>query len=378
MNKISRFIVFVIVISQFVISCQNRQSFIHKGVKQFTSYHHKLDSVLISADSISWDGNFFATKDYIGFADKYYCRIFKFDKNSGSLIGSMLTKGHAKTEIPSFMYAYPFANDEKRICIIDASLFMYIYNTESDTIEYRGRIDFAKDEIQKDDFSSPSVYVVMSMTDCGMDAYINDNHEVILPLSIVDRHLSRVDENRYKEGRIWGRYSLDGNKFVELFGRYPHYYLDNMASNFENFRSVPCGDEYMVCHTVDSLIYVYDNDMKSVLYTFGYEFQNADRSYSYQADNEYMSDDIKRVSLNSSLVCTNKYIMRSCFHKIMDDAQSYTSLQFYDRKTYDLVAEERIQGIIQFFSGDNNKFYGVNIKPNSNDKYYIYTFEIYN
>ena len=155
--------------------------------------------------------------------------------------------------------------------------------------------------------------------------------------------------------------------------------MEHPSPILEFFRSLPYGDDYLSCHATDSLIYVYDHDMNAVKFTFGYEFEDADRSYTgdkYESGAEYMQDDMKRVSLNASLLCTDKYIIRSCFHKILDDREAFTSVQLYDSTTMDLVAEQKVQGIIQFLKADGDKIYGVNVKPNTDDAYYLYTFEI--
>lgn len=363
------------------VSCQEQSIVIHKGEKLVTELNIKKDSILLSADSVSWNGNFFSTKDYIGFADTYYCSILKFERNTGKYLGRVLGKGKSSDEIPEFMYAYPLTNDDSKIILVGSSLDITIYNDTENVIEYRGFLDFGWNKGSKDDFSSFYVYNVMEMTDLGIDIYNAEDDFIIFPLSFVNRNLSKVNRERYLKGSIWGKYSLKEKKFKNLMGKYPDRYMNHPSPNFEYFRSTPYGEDYLACHTTDSLIYVYDKNMNKVKYTFGYEFEDADRSYTgdnYENGMDYMMDDMKRVSVNASLLCTEKFIIRSCFHKILNEQEAFTSFQLYDCTNMNLIAEQKIKGIIQFVNADDKKIYGVNVKPNKDDKYYLYTFEIGN
>lgn len=379
MKKISFHFLIAAMTVLFSVSCREQTTAIHKGERHIVGLDIRKDSFLLSADSVSWNGNFFATSDYIGFADKYYCSILKFDKNTGQYLGRVLGKGKSSLEVPEFMYAYPLANDDSRIILVGSSLDVSIYNDAENVMEYRGLLDFGWDKGSKDDYASPYVYNVMEMSDFGIDIYAGEGNTIILPLSFVNRNLTEINGERYRKGAIWGKYSLKEKKFMGLMGKYPDRYMEHPSPNFEFFRSSPYGNGYLSCHATDSLIYVYDHDMNAVKFTFGYEFEDADRSYTgdnYESGAEYMQDDMKRVSLNASLLCTDKYIIRSCFHKILDDCEAFTSFQLYDSTTMDLMAEQKVQGIIQFLKADGDKIYGVNVKPNTNDAYYLYTFEI--
>ena len=378
MKKTFQFIIVAVIIT-FSVSCREQAKVIHKGERKIVGLNIKKDSILLSADSASWNGNFFAAGDYIGFADTYYCSILKFDKKTGEYLGRILGKGKSRAEIPEFMYAYPFANDDSRIILVGSSLDISIYNDTKNVMEYRGLLDFGWDKGSRDDYASFFVYNIMEMTDFGIDIYKTEDNAIVFPLSFVNRNLSEINGERYQKGAIWGKYSLKEKQFKNMLGKYPERYKDNPCPNFEFYRSSPYGDDFLVCHATDSLIYVYDNTMNAVKYSFGYELKDADRNYTganYENGADCMRADLKHVSVNASLLCTDKYIIRSCFHKILDEQEAFTSFQLYDCATLNLVAEQKVDGIIQFVDADENKIYGVNVKPNKHDTYYLYTFEI--
>ena len=72
MKKIFQFIIVAVIIT-FSVSCREQAKVIHKGDRKIVGLNIKKDSILLSADSASWNGNFFAAGDCIGFADTYYC-----------------------------------------------------------------------------------------------------------------------------------------------------------------------------------------------------------------------------------------------------------------------------------------------------------------
>lgn len=339
-----------------------------------------VDSVRLLADPISWTGNFLSHNGMLGFADRYYCKLYLFDWNSGKLIDEMMGHGHSKSEIEELIYAYPIYNTRNRIAIVDSNLRLTVFNTETrekERTSYLGDVPFSNEDIGN--YASPGVYNLMEMAEFGSDFYQLSPDELLIPLSLIDRRLNTIDSDRYKKGHIWGRFNQKTNVIEKLSGHFPTYYKDNPAPNFEHFRYVKIEDNYYVNHTVDSLIYVY-NGQDSLLYTFGREAEYADRSYTgqnYETSIKCMRDDAKRVSLNSGLLYLEdaQLLLRETVHQLLGDSPR-TTIQLYDYKTGNLVAEQTFNCFKHFLYGKENNLFAVTGFSNEEDIYYIYKFEI--
>ncbi len=363
-------------------SCGNEMTIEHKGEKQIVQNFSEIDTIPLISDSISWVGNFFSHENNICFADRYYSSVIIFDWNTGKVIRRLLKKGHSKNEIVDFIYAYHLGGTSDCIVFIDSSKSMHIYNTRTSQFEYRGPVNMGWQSPKIGDYDDPSVYNIMELDDCGVDFYKTNDNEILMPLSFVNRNLDDIDISRYEKGHIFGKYDYKEGIFTSLFGKYPKCYLDSPAPNFENFRFIKVNNDYIVCHTADSLIYVYDNN-ENIKFSFGYEFENADRSYSgknFEQGQDYITDDLKRVTLNAGLVYSKDLnaLLRVSWNKSTSEDERTTSVQLYECSNYNLIAEKTYPGLLQFFQAANDDFYGVNLlsTDSNNDKFYIYKISI--
>lgn len=365
-----------------VCSCGKECELEHKGKKTMVGFFSEIDSIPLNADSISWNGNFFSHGDNLCFADRYYTTVLFFDWKDGMVKQKMLKRGHSKNELSNFVYAYHLGGTTDRIVFIDASNSMYIYNTTTSSFEYRGTINMGWQSPKKGDYDDPSVYNLMELDDCGVDFYKLKDHEILMPLSFVNRNLDDIDMSRYKKGHIFGKYDYKKEEITSLFGAYPKCYIDSPAPNYENFRYVRIGSDFYVCHTADSLIYVYD-EQENVKFCFGYEFFGADRTYSgknFEQGADYLKDDMKRVTVNAGLVYSKKLnaLLRVSWNKVLSENERTTSVQLYDCTNFNLIAEEKYSGLFQFLYTKDQSFYGVNLlsTEEENDKYYIYKISV--
>lgn len=375
-------LLFCFVLCLLAYSCGQTSIVEHRGEKKMVCAFSEIDTIQLYADSISWNGNFFSHGDNLCFADRYYTTVFFFDWKDGMVKQKMLKRGHSKNELSNFIYAYHLGGTTNRIVFIDASNSMYIYNTTTSSFEYRGTINMGWQSPKKGDYEDPSVYNLMELDDCGVDFYKLKDNEILMPLSFVNRNLGDIDMSRYKKGHIFGKYNYKKEEFTSLFGAYPKCYIDSPAPNYENFRYVRIGSDFYVCHTVDSLIYVYD-EQENVKFCFGYEFLGSDRTYSgkkFEQGADYLKDDLKRVTVNAGLVYSEKMnaLLRVSWNKVLSENEQTTSVQLYDCSNFNLIAEKSFVGLIQFLYTKGNTFYGVNMLSTDemSDKFNIYKISV--
>lgn len=376
MKKISCIYYFILCV--LVCSCEKEIVIEHKGEKAIACTFSDLDTIPLNADSISWVGNFFSHGDNLCFADRFYSSVLMFDWSTGVVKNRILKKGHSKNELVDFIYAYHLGGTTDCIVFIDASKAMYIYNTNTSTFEYRGPVNMGWLSPKIGNYDDPSVYNIMENDDFGVDFYKTNDNEVLMPLSFVNRNLDDIDRSRYTEGHIFGKYDYDKGEFTSIFGKYPKCYLDNPAPNYENFRYVQVGTDFYVCHTADSLLYIYDND-ENIKCCFGYEFSDADRSYSgknFECGLDYLKDDLKRVTVNAGLLYSSEMnaLLRVSWNKALSEKERTTTVQLYDCSTFNLIAEKSYFGLIHFLYTKDHTFYGVNMlsTDEDSDKFYIY------
>lgn len=375
MKRVVRVITLLICIL-LVFSCSKRK-IVHIGSRDCSEKCLKWETIDIKPDtiSISWNGNFFISMGRLCFADTYYCRLYQFDIESGHFIGMSLGKGHANNEIPDFMYAYPVKNHDELVCFINSSMYMHVFNNRTSKIERKGKIDFGWENIESDNYDSPSIYGIMELTDFGIDIYETENHKLLFPLSMVDRSIKNPRE-RFSKGKIWGVFDSEKFKIEKVFGNYPPIYEDVPTPGF-NFFSYSRNDSlYYVSHAIDSMIYV-RNSSGEMIHSFGYDCPIADRKYSKSKDifeSATFEKDLEHVSLNTGLDYipeTNMIIRTICLNM----QEPRTCVQVYDAKTFNLVNETHVNGVYRYLTYRDGKYIGINLYSDENRSIYSFTIE---
>lgn len=359
-------------------SCTNESRTSYRGSRILNRQIESLDSIVVNADSVSGRGNFFMQDSSIYFADVYYASIFQYRATDGTFLSRHFGLGQGPNELSPFLYAYPFKGGRGDCFIVDNSMNMYSYKDNEYFLERKGRIDFGWDNVDKDNYDSPSVYGVMEMTDFGIDfTYMNDS-TVLMPVNLVNRYLSNVDAKRYTKGHILAELNLKTMQVEKVVGRFPAIYKQKATPFFEFFQYALQKDTLYVSHAVDSLIYVYKYP-DELLYTMGYEVPGVNRNYTigYDSDISHFEKDIKEVGTNTGLmyIPEENLLLRTAL-KSFDSKQVY--LQAYSGAN--LVLEVNMPDFFKLLGYFDKYIYGVKMIPTETEdghmNFVFYRFKI--
>lgn len=365
------FIQFCLIIGMLVlsISCSENQNSVHKGMRLMNHRLSLVDSIMIDADATSGRGNFFMTDSFVYFVDCYYMAVYQY-RQDGTFVKRHFGKGQGPNELSSLMYSYPLKNTDGECFLIDQSNIMYSYNTDDYQLKKEGRLGFGWENVDKDNYDSPSVYNIMEMSDFGINMIALNDTLALMPVSFVNRLLGEVSVDRYHKGHILAELNLRTMKVEKVVGKLPMIYIDKPTPLFEFFQYDMSGDTLFVNHAVDSLIYVYKYP-DQLLYTMGYEVEKVNRDYTvgYEIDMKTFTDDLKKVGSNTGLAY------------VPDENLLFkTVLQgFSNRKTYlqvykgnDLILEEEMPPFFQFLGYKNGIIHGVRMRPLETEDEYMY------
>lgn len=370
-NKMRMQHLFVLISLLFVLaSCQEREGVAHVGVIKNDSTLQLVfsDSILINADSMSCNGNFYIQDSVLTFADMTLCTLFRFDLNSGKSIGNFFAKGNGHNEIPSLMYAYPVEGSKGKCYIIGNSLEIATFDNNKNEIERIGKIDFAWDKYNVG-YDATTLYNLMFMTDFGVDfSSVNDSTWMV-PVSIIDRKLKDVTTERYSKGHIFAEVNSKTFKVNKVFGSFPEIYKEKPTTLFEFFQYTKHSDTIFVNHAIDSLIYVYKYP-DELLYTIGYDVSGAKRNYKrhLSQDKASFAKEAANVSLNTGLKYDNGLLFRTV---IKDMATGKSAIQVYAENN--LVSEVQTPPMFKYLGYYRGIYYGTTFIPKELDGklYYV-------
>ena len=351
------------------ISCSENQMSVHKGKRLMTHQLSLVDSVMVDADATSGRGNFFMVDSFVYFADCYYMALYQY-KQDGTFVKRHFGKGQGPNELVSFMYSYPIKDSGGECFLIDPSNIMFSYNTDDYQLKKRGRLDFGWENVDKDNYDSPSVYNIMEMSDFGINMIALNDTLALMPVSFVDRLLGEVSVDRYHKGHVLAELNLRTMKVEKVVGKLPKIYLDKPTPLFEFFQYDMSGDTLFVNHAVDSLIYVYKYP-DQLLYTMGYEVEKVNRDYTvgYEYDMKTFTGDLKKVGSNIGL----SYVPEEnlLFKTVLEGfSNRKTHLQAY--KGSNLVLEAEMPPFFKFLGYKNGIVYGVRMLPLETEDEYMY------
>lgn len=362
----------LVVLIVLLNSCKNDENteIPFKGEKTLTWDLVDYDSVEIKSEPVSWSGFYFSTSDALGFMDEKTCELHFFDWTSGDFLKKVLKKGHSKGELPYFCCASALVGDSNRVAIYGVNNYLYMYDLKKDNLENYGFVNFGYEHKgASDDFENPSNYKL-----CNSTMLVVDSNSIVIPLA---RNAWDFD-GWYENSHIWGVYDYKNKEFKALKGHIPMYYRDHPVPLFERFSLCKVNDDIYTTHMLDSLIYIHKNLDEPAL-AFGFEPSGADRKYTCKENSVLDAvtafEDQKRMTWNMSLLYSKStnFLLRTCINGLIESGT--TTVQVYDLKTLNLVAEKTLPGAMDFLYSNGDTFYGVNIMPRTN-KNYIYRFKV--
>ena len=349
----------------------------HEGKRSICLHVANLDTLQIRNSDMGAAYNNILMDSTIIFADPVQCKLFFYNLSDGTLNDTRLGYGQGPNELISMLYAHPLQNAKDEIIIVDSSAGMYSYYPSTDSLSYRGRIDFNWGKGKRGDYNDSENYKLMEMSDFGISFFRQDS-DIIVPLSLIKRKFGEINEEYFAKGHIFGRLSTDSLKVHELFGNFPEIYADKPTLYFEFFDFVIDNDRIIYNFAPDPLIYIADLNGNPIK-TIGFEPKGINREYTigFESTVETFNQDFDKVGINTGLYLDKESGL--LFRTSMRDFNSgEIVLQAYDRDG-NLVLEEEMPTYFKLLGKRDGKYYGARFIPEEVDDdliYPVYSFTI--
>lgn len=358
--------IYIAIILLSEISCQDKSNIIHQGKNLSEHCDVEIDTMCISIENSSGEGNFYFKDSVITFVDVITCKFYDINLH-GQLIESYFGKGRGRNEIRALRYAYPIENDPlNRGIMVDNNNMITIFDTKNKNINYSKRIDFGWSDrrSRRNQYKHPNVYNIAEFTDLGVSFYLDSDSMVMIPVNIVNRLTStpdRIESDRYNKGAIFGKLNLATMKVEKVMGRFPEIFQNRPMPDMESFQYLISNGLLYVNHAVDSLIYVYKYP-DELQYTIGYECSEINRNYTSTKlieQNETFNEDIQHVGLNSGLIlCSENSTL--CRTYIKSTATGEAGMQIYDNNN-NLIADVNMPAYFKLLGYKGGYYYGVRL-----------------
>lgn len=356
--------ILIVLATLLSVACNKAKDGDQFGKKELSITDIKVDSLIISGDSTSFSGHFEFMDTNLIFVDRTYCKLFPFSiytGNPGKPIGGY---GKGPNEMMGIIAGSVIEPADTSMWILDANNGIYEFSSKSGKIDYLTRLDFSWDKLERNNFESPSLYNTLEATFLGITMMDVGNNELLMPVSIVTRHLDENNADRNKKGHIFGLVNKESLEVKKVFGKFPDYYKDTPLPLFEFFSyTMNRRDSILyVNHAPDSLIYCYRYP-DSLLYTMGFEPQGLHRDFSYvgyDINIPAFRKDLDNVSLNTGLYYdpVDELLFRS---SVTDYTSGNSVLQVYQDKN--LIAEVKVPPFFKMLGRVGDRYYAVRLKP---------------
>lgn len=360
--------------------CNHRQQDTgHEGERRIDRTILAIDSVVINDDNLSDDYCLMLVDSCIVFADVTQNDLHFYNIPDGAFNSRRLGYGNGPKELVGMMYAYPLRNSDGEIIIVDSSIGQYSYFPDTDSLVYKGRIDFNWGKGVDNRYDDISNYNVMEMSDFAIN-FARQDSSILLPLSIVNRQFKEINADRYENGHIFARMDPNTMKVGKPFGKFPEMFKSTPLPQFEffDFAVDNATGEIIYNFAPDSVIYVANHDGVPVR-TFGFDVPGANRKYTAGYDTELpvFYKDMETVSVNTGLYYdeTEQILFRTT---MVDFASGKIVLQGYD-KDGNLILEEVMPKYFKMLGKYNGKYYGARFLPSEdgeNISFPVYSFYI--
>jgi len=372
-------IIQTIIIASIIVllnSCtydKNEITHLGKNISNSQNVQIEIDSIVIDAFYTSSQGNFFMKDSIITFADNYYARMFEFNCKNGELISQHFGLGEGPDEMLRFLYAYPIENDTS-VFVIDGNLSVTLFGETAHRLDKKGMLDFKWDDDPSRDYESPKAYNFMFMGDFGTYIY-NKDSMYIVPVSPMIKVLGydgNMGKDFYKKSHILGLVNKKTLEVEKVFGSFPEICNEIPTPHFDFFSYLIDGDKLYYNHPIDSLVYVYEYPDK-LLYTFGYECKDINRSYTKSTSLEdEIYEDYKKVGIVTEI---KKFPESELFIRtyIKDMGTQKFGMQIYN-SSHDLLADVEMPTYFKLLGYHDSYFYGVTMMPRETDENTFYTF----
>lgn len=369
----------LVAITLLMATCGRSKTPNHQGYKSLENVVMTLDSITADADSSSLQGNFILLDSTLMFVDRLYCKIFSYSLSTGKLLNTYSGYGQGPNEMTGIMYGSAINPQDSSAWVLNSSNGVYGFLPNSGHVAYKGIIDFGWKSPTLNDYESTSCYNIMEMSDLGIKiTQINDS-TIMIPLSLIGRHIEKVNNQRYDKAHIFGLVDTKTLKVRGLTGRYPKNLKLNPTPHFDFFDYSVDFDNSRIYTSFASDSLIYCNDFNgTILYSFGYEPDGIDRDYTsgYDTTIDDFKKDISHVGVNTGIYFDSQSGLT--FRTSMTDFESgATRMQIY--KDSNLIAEESMPPYFKLLGKIGMVYYGVRFLPLEQDDdshFIIYKFSL--
>lgn len=277
------------------------------------------------------------------------------------------------------LYAQPIKNSDGEILIMDTSMGQYSYYPASDSLMFRGRLDFNWGKGENNRYDDIANYKPMEMSDFAI-SFVRQDSTILFPLSIMNRNFDNIDDERYLQGHIFARLNVNTMKVGEPFGQFPEMYKSKPLPSYEFFDFTVDNGKNQILYSFapDSLIYIADHEGRPIK-TIGFEPEGVNREYKpgFETDLQKYRQDAMKVGTNTGLYFDEeeKLLFRTSI-RVFEEGGSV--LQAYDADG-NLVLEEIMPQYFKMLGKYNGKYYGGRYMPEENGdhmSYPLYVFTI--
>lgn len=379
--SINKSVVIAVSITLLMAACVRSKTPEHRGCKSLEDVVLTLDSIMVNADSTSLQGNFILSDSTLMFIDRRYCKIFSYSLSDGELLDVFSGYGQGPDEMTGIMYGSAINPQDTCAWILNSSNGVYGFYPNSGHVAYKGIIDFGWKSPTLNDYESASCYHIMEMSDLGVKITQVDDTTVMIPLSLIGRHIEKVNNQRYDKAHIFGLVDTKTLKVRSLTGRYPENLKLNPTPHFDFFDYSIDLDNSTIYTSFASDSLIYCNDFQgSILYSFGFEPDGIDRDYTsgYDTTIDDFKNDISHVGVNTGIYfdSQSELVFRT---SMTDFASGATRMQIY--KDSNLIAEYSMPPYLKVLGKFGENYYGVRFMPSEQEEdshFIIYKFSLKN
>jgi hypothetical protein len=261
----------LIIFSFLLITCKNK---IEKEVAVISQKNIQFNSIQISEVEIpkvetSYDGFFTIKDDSIVYLDKMFCWKFVFNKE-GELLERSLGQGKGPKEVNTGYIDGLILFKNRKYGFLGSSFDFHIHKEngvreKSFVIGWEGEQDI--DKVRNNPIPNPNEFSLYTLDYFNLILRCDSYDNIYIPIYGENQNFNGFNSERYyKEGKILARLNVKSKKVDKLLGSRSIQYLEKKFLGHHSFFSydIDKDDNFIISHEIDSLIYLYDKNFKTI------------------------------------------------------------------------------------------------------------------
>ncbi len=328
-----------------------------------------LDTLWLAIPEVFGQGSIFRQGSQLVFADQSKVRLHRFD-TTGAYLRSALSKGDGPSEVFALEHFIP-ADDTA--FIVGSGIFLSYFTNDSTRVSY-SRLNMETGKSLDELFANPNpdwvdIYQPQWPT---LNAQMYSFSDSILFFPMITQHVSLNAHEHlafYATTKNLGKLDPYTGLFLGMGGLWPEVYTrEAFIPNLARSTLMASGGEVFVSFMADSLIHVYDYDLKPI-YQFGRGIEGMNVSFNrYEAGLETLDSYFYDLSINpiyASVYADDDYILRT---GLPEGIQKAGILQVYRRSDYTLIAEMKVPARCKVIGRIGRYYYADGIVDEEQDR----------